>query len=493
MSPSDASPLRHPASNFALDAGIAIGLMAAFATLFLATFQGRVYGNDGAILCEWAVLPEHAYNGYHNVLFVRLAQWCSAAFPTEDPLAPTEFLVACSAAIGLGISYLCCRLVGCQRRGSVLATAALGLSPAMWFFATVVEVHATHFMLGASGLLVVLAAPWSRPALATLLSSVPIALTYLSHQSAPALGFAWVAAAQYGRLRRGLPPFRMLALGGIGMGFLVALLIGRCTSNAIRGEGFALGLNALAGTVEAWQENRPWQVFIDEVSLPLSLMLLLGVVGWLAGAAQPNRIRALWRSLLGLALFLPTASFAVYWGVIERGGYMLVPAIGLTIAAAALWARAGGAVHWILLVLLILHAGFGGWIVKQHDGTGFQFRERAEIVDRLLPDGGYVVSAKALAPPITVHLPEVTELDLLPSFAGLPSIEAWQTEARLAAITHLIDGRPFVLDRSYQHIDDHWDGLLHGCFEALELAIRSRFEVDEHPHPHWEMWLVRPR
>ena len=472
------------------DIGIAAGLTAGFAALYLATLQGRVFGRDGAFLSEWAVLPETARENYHNVLFHRVAGAVTAAFPTEDPLLPVRALCALSVAVGVGLAFACCRALGHGRAASAWAAALLGASPAAWFFGTTVEVHALHFAIVTATALVIVAAPWQRPALGLGVACAALPLGYLSHQGAPALGFGWLLLAQCGRLRRGAAPFGWRALLGIGAAMVAALLLGQMLGNWIRGEGFGLTVGELAHAVESWQRPAPLLVAAEEVAGPLALLLGAAVAGWL--------LERTWRAAASAALFWPTAGFVIYWGIVERGGYVLGPAVGLAIAAAALFARAGPALRRVLIALLAVQAAAGWWTVDRFDAEGHQLEDRVAIVERLLGEEGTVVSATTRAPNMRVWLPGVQEINLISTFATPAppaSVDDWLTNRAPPQILFgLIGNRPFVLDRSYTRLgDEHWQGLFRECIEQLEAEVLKRFEVEEHPDPSWPVWLARPR
>ena len=140
--------MRQSSSNQRLtrrDALVSAALFVAFALLYGLTTQGRVYGLDGAFLCDWSTLPDTSYGGYHNVLFHRTAYvftagWTAIA-PPADPLTPVRVFVAVVTAAGLALGYLTSRGLGASVGASLGAVSLLGVSPAIWFFGTTVEVH----------------------------------------------------------------------------------------------------------------------------------------------------------------------------------------------------------------------------------------------------------------------------------------------------------------------------------------------------------------
>ncbi len=468
------------------DLGIAALLWIAFATLYVCTQQGRVFGNDGAMLCNWAVFPERAHGGYHNVLYPWLSGWFTSLFSCDDPLTPVRVLQSCATADGLAFGYLSCRSLAASRFASVASIALLGTSPAIWFFATTVEVHAVHFGLISFCAFVILHAPWHRPALGIAAAGLVLPFTYLSHQSAPALGLGWLLLAQCGRLRQGAPPFSLLVLFGIGCAMLAALLLGQLTGNWVRGIGFGLGIGSVAESVTAWQTSAPVAVLLHEIGHPLALLLPIAIAGWIVDR------RARWTTAATAAFALPTMAFILYWGVTERGGYMIAPALALAFAAArGCSTLRKGSQRALVLLAIATQAAVGYAFVHDYDERGFQIDERIDVLREALPNGkGWVLSAYHAAPSAKIHLPKLDEFDMLPSFEGITSVEDWwENKLRGEIVLAVASEGRFVLDRSYANADDV-RGLMVDCLRHLEGILEERFELEKWGRSDWDMWVV---
>jgi hypothetical protein len=461
----------------ALLLGVAAGAACAF------TLPGRFFG-DGAMLADWVAMPERAYPGYHNVLYVPAARCFAAALP-GNPIAAAQALSVVSAALGVAFAYLGCRRLGATRGAGVFGTLLLAFSPALWFFGSAVEVHALHFAVVAACAWVTLAAPWRRPVLATMLTAAVFWIPYLTHQSAPVLGPGWVLLVQCARARRAAP-FRLWTLVGIGVVLLAALGFGHMSGNWLRGHGFALDLQFVTTTVGGWRrEFGPdivWEGFLG----PLFLLVPVAVAALCWRGVDP------WLRLAALALLVPGVGCVLWWGIPERGGYLLGQSLACAFLAAALATRLSGRLAVTAAVILVAGQAWAGFrFVRDFDREGFQIADRVERVRRHLGSHGVLLSANDNAPNVKIWLPGVEELNMLVSMRPDRPVADWFAET-YPLLPRFVQGNPFLLDTSYRLRPD-FGGRIREGVEMVEQAIRRDYRVRELDHPSWPMWLVEPR
>lgn len=474
-----------------LDVGIAV-LLAALATwLYAATSLHCIYGNDGAMLGDWTALPERAYRQYHNTLYLPCADLLRCVLPTggvvaaDDPLWLAKSLSAIAGGIGLACCYGACRALGSARGSSMFAVVLLAVTPGLWFFGAAIEVHTQHFAVVAATALLTLWLPWQRPWLALPLACALFVLPYLSHQSAPTLGPAWILLLQSAR-RRVAPAFSWAALLGIGGALLAALGLGHLLVQWQRGLGFAFGVGGVADTVVAWRRELTPTVVVEAVLAPLALWLPVaawalarrGVDGWLRASV--------------LACYAPLTASVLWWGVAERGGYLLGPAflLAMLLAAALPAANERRATTWRLALLLVVlvQAALAWPFVRGFDQAGAPLAARAERIASVLGERGLVLSCNDNAPTIALWLPQVQETPLLPTLANDAPLDVWI--AGLEPLLHgFVASGPVVLDVSYRLRTDLPERVRDATMR-LEQRLRERFAVSEHAFADWPLWRI---
>ncbi|MCC7396468.1 MAG: hypothetical protein IT455_05320 [Planctomycetes bacterium] len=475
------------------DALVALLLALAAATLYAATGLGRIYGNDGAMLAKWTALPELAYGAYHNTLYLPAAGLLRHLLPdrlladTIGPLWLARSLSILPAALGLAFTFACCRLLGATRAASTFATTLLAVSPAMWFFGAAIEVHALHFLIVAFCAWVTLVAPWQRPGLALAITAAAFVLPYLSHQSAPTLGPGWILLVQCARRRRG-PPFAWRTLLGIGVVLLLALGFGHMLVQWQRGRGFSLDLGDTLHTVGVWRRTFHPAVLNDALLAPFAVLVPLLVMaalrrdidGWLRGAA-------------GLTL-LPLLACVAWWGIPEHGGYLLGPAFLMAALLAALWTTLPRRAATIGAAAAIAAQALAGWHdVREFDGEGFQLTDRVARVQQAIGERGFVLSCNDNAPPITIWLPAVQELNLGDLLAGGLDQPVATLLAGSRTVLQLLAANPtFVLDRSYTQRGDA-PQRLHEFMAGFEALLREQWQVEVRDDPSWPLWVLTRR
>jgi hypothetical protein len=472
---------------------LAIALLLCFASVALCstTRLGRIYGNDGAWFADWFVFPERAMPNYHNVLYMPAARCLSAVLPAgllapAGPLAALEMLSQLCGGIGVALTYLCCRRLGAGPWASVAGTLLLAVSPVLWFFSSAIEVHTLHFAVVTACALITLAAPWRRAVLATLLTAAVFWLPYLTHQSAPVLGPGWVVLVQCARARC-TAPFRPLQLFLVGVTLLLSLVFGHMLTNQLRGFGFALNLDFVVTTVSGWRhEFTPsivWEAFLG----PLFLLVPVAIAA-MSWRKIDHRLR-----LCGAVFLVPAVGCVLWWGIEERGGYLLGQSWLLAVLAAALASRVPRRVAIAgALVLLAVQAWAGFHFVRDFDREGFQVQDRVDRVREHLGSKGLLLSANDNVPSVQIYLPEVEEWNtrLHLSEFDIP-LPAWFATA-YAFLQGRVAGGKFLFDRSYKLRSDLPPRLTEST-KMLEEAIRRDYRVTELDHASWPMWLVEPR
>ena len=122
------------------------GIGAVFAVVYLLLRQTTILG-DGTTLVE-LVRNEHLPSANH-FLYLPL---CAALRSVFDPLGAsvfqiTSFLSVISTVLGLVVTHAAFRTLRFDRADAAIATALVGATPGMVFYATSVELHAVFFAL----------------------------------------------------------------------------------------------------------------------------------------------------------------------------------------------------------------------------------------------------------------------------------------------------------------------------------------------------------
>lgn len=472
------------------DLAVASLLALGAALLYSATSLTRIYGNDGAMLADWTAQPHLASHQYHNTLYLPSARLLDALLPrgllidAGDPLALAKSLSAVAAALAVAFTYACCRQLGAKRLPSVAGTVLLAVSPVTWFFAAAIEVHALHFAVVSFCAFVTLAAPWHRPVLATALTALAFVLPYLSHQSAPVLGPGWLLLVQCARKRSG-EPFPLAALFWIGVVLLLSLLLGNMLVHWRRGLGFTVDLPLLTTTIGRWRRAFTPDIVWTALLEPLFLLVPVALA-----AACWRRVDG-WLRACAAATMVPLIACVLWWGIPERGGYLLGPCFLLAALAALAWSRLPRTLAVVTALLAIATQSWVAWRqVRDFDAEGFQLAERVAVVRAHLGTNALLVSANDNAPNITAWLPAVQELNLLATLASYPPLDTW-SPAIQTLVRDLARQQPFALDTSYRLRTDLPD-LVRDAMTLFEGAVRRDYRVTEHPHSSWPLWIVEP-
>lgn len=468
------------------DLAVAAILVLSTSLFYACTAQGRIFAGDGTVLTNLFFMAERGQNSYHNALYFPSAHAFAAIWPLGGPLAPLYALSALCSALAVGVVYLCARSFVVRRDACAFAAAMFAVTPAVWFFATTIEVHSLHLCVVSICALIILNAPWHRPALALALTAAVLPVTYLSHQSAPILGPGWVMLAQFARSRRDRP-FSLPALAGVGCLYLGALIAGHMITNAMLNKGMSFDAGYVIHFVGNWWQDFSIDVVWDMLLVPYALLVV----------AVPLAIRwarvSRFEGLAVAAFLVPSIGFFLWWGIAERGGYLLGPAIFAAILAAKL-AQRGLALRygrfWIALALALQLAA-GAVFVRGFNAEGFQLDDRVARIERFLEDGGVVISVNDNAPNVAIWLPEVREFNLRISVRDARSSEEWLAVA-LPMLQLVIGTEPALLDTSYQRRTD-LKAVHRECIAGLEAELERIYDCTRLEDASWPMLLLQAK
>lgn len=460
--------------------------------LFAATLQVRMYGDAPGLV---DMVHSGRLDRYgHHPLYLPTMDLLGSIVPLPGTLAAPKLLSVLGGAIGVGATYLLARGFGALRLPAVLATLLLAVTPAVWFFATTIEVPALHFGATASAACVALFASWRKPAQALLASALFFPLAYLTHQTGVLLGPGWVALVACARARSGGRPSWGKSLLVDGPVLLAALLFAMAGASWwIEGE-FRIDLGGEVSVIETFSQGTPLEQFLWRGWLaPLALLVPAALLGLAAARRAPLVV-----GTLALLVGVPFAFFA-WWTVAERGGYFLQTApFYASLAALALGSpRIPPRVLLGLgLVAIATQATIARRSIDAWD-VGFEPDERARVVREVLGDEGFLLTAHPAAPPIRLDLPGVIEIDVTQAYV-IRSVAAGLTAEQFAAslpevLAHDLAGQRFALDLSYEkvRVNHEVDPLKEYLAAGIE-ALRERYTVTEHPHPSWTLLLFEP-
>lgn len=323
---------------------LAIGVLVAYT----ATTQGRLWGDGPEMLrlLEWEGRPW--WRTWAHPLHTPLA----AAFAKVAPLerAHDAFVLASSvpAALGTGACYLIARTLGAGRVAGAAGALLVAASPVLWYFATVLEVHATHAGVVAVCALASLAlAPRLGPRAFVAVHALLFGVVSLSHLTAATLVPLWALLGSFasrafasGRTSGAAPRVvsratlvhGAAAIGAYALAYGIAQLTHhRFAAADPRGGSIAdLVLDSIEPFsigyfVDDWIEPLSWSL------VPFGLFALLWALPRTRRALEPDA-----RAFGAVALvggFFPFAFYAA-WSLPNDGGYAagLLPFVAVTAA-----------------------------------------------------------------------------------------------------------------------------------------------------------------
>lgn len=474
-------------------ADVAVALLVALAAtaLFAATTFERVFGGDGKFLAESIAWLDRSWPSYHNTLYLPAAQAYAALAPRgllaagDDPLAVGKSLSALAAGIGVACSFLVCRLLGAARWAALAGVAMVAFAPGLWFFGAAIEVHAQHFATVAACALATILLPWRRPVLAAAAAAVVFVIPSLSHQTSPLLGPGWILLVQCARRRVGAA-FSWPALFAVGVALLLAVGLGHVLVQWRRGLGLGADPAGLAATVSAWHRGFSPQLVMSEVVEPLFLIVPVAVVACSWRAIDP------WLRACG-ALIVSLPIFGVlWWGIAERGGYLLGGAFVFAVLAARLWSAMPRRLAVGSAALAVAVQAWAGWrYVEEYAAGGLRVEDRVALVRSNLAAGGVLLACNDNGPSVELWLTDRREYDLRPSLVLGWSQEEWFATVR-RQVTGFLGAGSVALDVSYRNHSELAPGV-RDRMSQLEAALRQDCRVTEIADPSWPMLLLARR
>jgi len=466
--------------------GIVLAL--GFGLLYVATAQERFY-SDGAGLVEF--FARGTGESYYHVLYLPLCRALGALLGSDDPLLVPRALSQVSGAVAVGSTFLLCRSCGIDRDRALFAAMLLGVTPAVWFFSTTVEVHAVHLAAVAVGALVVMLAPWRWVPVALGLSALTVPLLYGSHITAVLLMPGWIALVVHARGRQHcMCSRRGLVVVAVVLG--LAALLSVAGANAMRGLGFTLDTSQVRGQIsDFYRPPRAWWMILDGWLWPTLLLMPLALV------SLSRRSTPLTERIALAALIVPSTLFFLVWGVAEKGAYFLGTAPFMALAAARsvpreMMADRGPA---FAAAVLILVQGAAGWHHRASFDQGFEMSARAEAVEQAIGAQGLLISTGDWAIDISIQLPGVREerwVDVLAE-AAMAGHSPEQIAPAVRALAPAVEAGPVAVDLSHrvfrgpQRVE-----FFQPYYKAIEAELERTFATRVIEHESWPMMVLKP-
>ncbi|MCC6781402.1 MAG: hypothetical protein IT457_01065 [Planctomycetes bacterium] len=348
--------MRRPLDTIALFIGVA--------AVYLAAGQHTIYKLDG-----WHLLRRLSGEDSRSDMHLAFTWVTNAMVEALQGLGLTlhsAAVASCALATAAGVAlvHVAARRLGASRGPACALALAVAASPAVAFFATVLERHGIFF--AGTGLAAFAAARFAtRPNWAgSLALAVAIVVAYALHSTGALLGASYLPlAVVQARAGDGAGPraWRPLLVQGIACGALaasLALLARRLAllAGLVGDEGASLRfLTVLAGSYVQHPEQLPGAIW-NELVFPFVPFSLL----WLVAFVRPALVREARAVLVGSLAYLALA-FLLLGDTDERGAYTLPlawPYVWLT------WRALGTRV---LLVAILLAAAVAGWRIRAHD------------------------------------------------------------------------------------------------------------------------------
>ncbi len=468
----------------------------------------RGYG-DGPNLIGLFADPDNLRPSYNHALYLPLARALKAGlalFGVEPSAAGTLlFYSQLSTALGLSCSLLCARALGIARVPALLATLLFAVSPPVWFYASVPEVHAPHFAAVSFVALLTLIAPWRRPILATGLLCIAMPVLFLTHQTGLFFFPGWIFLVQLARSRFSAP-------------FAQSTLFLRIAPSLVLSFGLALLFNATLRDISLDASLSRSSAAITTHNGPVLEGIWLGWIQPLALLWLPLLAALFFRTrdelakklILPLALvFLPNLIFFLAWGVPERGGYTLGGGVFLIIFTSLGLAKLNHAssrratISAIALGTLLI---LGQAALARHQRNLFDdpvvnqsMQERIDTARIAFGDNELrhvLLSFDHTNQTISARAPEIQEVRLRVAL----SKAAQKNEPPSAFASFVVEllqqlhaAKPVVtvLDRSYAvYLTD--DSIAVQTLQATEERIREEFDVVEFSGPGGGFWKLTP-
>jgi hypothetical protein len=346
-------------------------LFALFFSLYLLYGQGTFYKADGQLITLLVATGDPKYPTHVLMVPVLIAMrdlWLLLGLPEISPYRIGTILSALSGALAV----LCVRRIGRLIRlpGAFGWFAALlaGLTPAPFFFATVVEFHAFHGLFATLSVWAATSLALRPSARRALTLAGAMLLGYLSHTSGallPVLCLPWAVALGWSRRAA------VLKASGVALGAFVVLLIATGWLSARLGvstPGVAAGYFAhFAAPQDLWIRFAALpRVVMREFLVPYFPLWLLVPLGLLVHGGAGKR--------LVIALLFPFAAYLVLCAVLlwddpESGAYFIpmVAPLALVSAAGCSMLSTGKTGHGLAFIGCLVATIASIVLVSRHD------------------------------------------------------------------------------------------------------------------------------
>lgn len=477
------------------DLGWAAVLLLASGCVYGATQLDRLYGDGAALLAILAHAPHGGANWIH-ALHVPAARVLLQLSGSTSPSQTLLWLSSGGGAVMVAATFLLARRFGARVPEALLCCALLAVTPTVWFFSTVIEVHALHGAVVAAAALVAAALPWRHPRRDAWLAAAATLPIFASHQSGALLqpALALTALAAWQRVA-GPASTRARAVAELAPPFAICLSIAIALGRAFGAEVSTIHAGGLAEFLWSVQHT-PSLAEVFAMWGP-TLALLWGV----ALAPLAERTTRERHGLVALAAFAPLFGFFTLLGVPERGAYAFgflpfVTAIG---ARAITHMRVEPARRLLVLGLAVVaQALLARSAVRDFDdgSWGPRMAARGAHVRGLGSGEIFVVSFDPRGQIIEATNPEMREFDFLRPLTG--AVESGLSHAAIAARFEdvvapllVVPDLTVVVDRGYAR-ELATAPALAPVFDALEASMRRIAEVQSHPLGDHDFWVLSP-
>jgi hypothetical protein len=341
--------------DVALGAALALGI-----GLVAWAFRQEGYWSDGRSLVE--MVDAGAWN-YHNLLYLPVAHLVAGSL---GPLGigtrgALEILSAGATGLAVALTYAAARVLGIGRVAASSGALVLATAPAVWFYATCVEVHPLQ-LTAAAGVLLAFVCLAKRGVLGA--SALPISLAFClllgTHVTAALCAPALAFLALRGRGRWAWPRHVPLALVPVvllaGAWIYLQAYLGGAQVPAVRFMGAAA-----RGLGEGWSASFGWHELVVEGGMLYPIAAVVLVRTWRRDPADVLAPLPL-ALLLLVACFIP---FAMTYRVPEHGAYYFwaLPALG--VCASGLLEAFGALRLPLAAALVALHVGWATESVRE--------------------------------------------------------------------------------------------------------------------------------
>ena len=329
-----------------------------------------------------------------------------------DAMEGLLFTSALFAALALGGVYLALRAAGFRVVDVLGPLLVLATLPALWFHATIVEVHTAQL---AGGVTLLGCAVW---------------LGRATRRGVLVGSFLWSLAAVSLHLANTflLPVLPLLAPRGVRLRAACGLVLGvvavHLFSDLVRRPGASSGFSHSVWLVRDFWLGPGFEFTRRELLVPLAGPLALGVLGLAVRRRTPTPDRP---ALDPVLIALPALVFFTLYGIETQSGYYLasMPFLVFPVARSRTFLVA-------CLVVAGVQALFVPRTLDQPQRAPLEalLQQRTRLAEEALPEGGVLISLEPFRQEVTGLAPNVYEHNLAPAIR-----RAWQLgtlEERLA-------------------------------------------------------------